>query len=145
MHCMSRAHCRSHRCGWALLPVVMMTAIHPLIGQGTPASTPLQQTDAYGALPAPTGDFQVGRVTVHWIDTSRIEPLSPDHEYRELMADVWYPADRSSGAVAPYLDATAFEKALGTNGFRGQFRGASDAILRGVKTHATIGAPFAGS
>jgi len=61
------------------------------------------------------------------------------------MVDVWYPADPSSGAIAPYLDAQAFEKALGTTGFRDQFRGASDAILHGVKTHATIGAPFAGS
>jgi hypothetical protein len=71
--------------------------------------------------------------------------LSPDHDYRELVVDVWYPADPSSDAIAPYLDTPTFEKALGITGFRDQFRDASDAILRGVKTHATPGAPFAGS
>src|SRR5205823_341872 len=48
-----------------------------------------QATTAPVALPAPTGPFAVGRVTVHWTDTSRFEPLAADHGYRELMVDIW--------------------------------------------------------
>ena len=131
--------------GRGFLAVLTMAATCPLIGQSPPASTSHPQNEVYGTLPAPTGDFKVGRVTVHWVDSSRIEPLSPDHDYRELMVDIWYPAGPSSGAIAPYLDTSAFEKMLGTTGFRDQFRGASDAILKGVRTHAIVGAPFAGS
>lgn len=96
-----------------------------------------------GRLPAPTGEFKVGRVTVHWTDASRIEPLSPDHDYRVLMVDIWYPAESSTGSLAPYLDTSTFEKALGPADFRSWFRDASDVVLKGVETHATIAAPFA--
>src|SRR5260370_42058984 len=63
-----------------------------------------------GALPPPTGPFGVGRVTVHWTDTSRVEPLAADRAYRELMVDVWYPADSAAGPAAEYLDPSAFDK-----------------------------------
>jgi hypothetical protein len=95
------------------------------------------------ALPAPTGPLAVGRVTVEWVDRSRIEPLSPDHGYRVLMVDIWYPVDASSGASALYLDAAAFERAIGAAGLRRQLGGAYDAIREGrVLTHAVPGAPF---
>jgi platelet-activating factor acetylhydrolase isoform II len=94
-------------------------------------------------LPAPTGRLAVGRVTVEWVDRSRIEPLSPDHGYRTLMVDVWYPADASSASLAPYLDGAAFERALGAAGLRRQVGGAYDAIREGrVQTHAVAGASF---
>jgi len=97
-------------------------------------------------LPAPTGPFAVGRVTVEWVDRSRIEPLSPDHGYRVLMVDIWYPADSSAGASAPYLDASAFERAIGAPGLRRQLGGAYEAVREGrVQTHAVAGAPFSRS
>jgi len=97
-------------------------------------------------LPAPTGPFAVGRVTVEWVDRSRIEPLSPDHGYRVLMVDIWYPADSSAGAAAPYLDASAFERAIGAPGLRRQLGGAYEAVREGrVQTHAVAGAPFSRS
>ena len=77
------------------------------------------------------------------VDPTRIEPLSPSHGYRELMVDVWYPADPSAGKTADYLDASAYERALGTEGFQQQFRDAADVIKAGaVQTHAVSGAPF---
>jgi predicted dienelactone hydrolase len=98
------------------------------------------------ALPAPTGPLAVGRVTVEWVDRSRIEPLSPDHGYRALMVDIWYPADASPGASAPYLDAAAFERAIGAAGLRRQLGDAYDAIKEGrVQTHAVVSAPFSHS
>src|SRR5690242_1859594 len=67
-------------------------------------------------LPSPTGSFAIGRVTLRWTDNSRVEPLAPDHRNRELMVDIWYPAEHQSGPRAPYLDAAAFERALGSKG-----------------------------
>ena len=94
-------------------------------------------------LPSPGGPLAVGRVSVQLIDPTRIEPLSPNHGYRELMVDVWYPADPSAGKTADYLDAPAFERALGAAGFQQHFGEASDVIKAGaVQTHAVSGAPF---
>src|SRR5258706_10843588 len=64
-----------------------------------------------GILPTPTGPFGVGRVTVHWTDSSRTEPLAQKANPRELMVDIWYPAESAPGATAEYLNATAFERA----------------------------------
>jgi pimeloyl-ACP methyl ester carboxylesterase len=95
-------------------------------------------------LPSPTGPFAIGRVTVHWIDPSRIEPFSV--KPRELMVDIWYPTDSAAGAPAEYLNVPAFEQALGADGLRKQLGGAYRAIKAGsVRTHAIAGAPFARS
>jgi hypothetical protein len=94
-------------------------------------------------LPVPTGPFAVGRVTIEIIDRSRLEPPSPDPTYRTLVVDVWYPAEKSDGPSAPYLDAASFERALGETGLRRQLGGAYDAIKGGrVLTHAVVRAPF---
>lgn len=50
-------------------------------------------------LPAPSGPFSVGRVTYALVDLSRPEPLAhQDQAHRELMVDVWYPAQGNSTA-----------------------------------------------
>ena len=102
---------------------------------GTPVPT---------ALPPVTGPFAVGKITMHWVDESRIEPLSANHEPREVMVDIWYPAE-SSSIPADYLDVVAYEKALGADGFRNFFRVASDTLKLGAKTHAFAAAPYARS
>jgi pimeloyl-ACP methyl ester carboxylesterase len=97
-------------------------------------------------LPSPTGSFPVGRVTVEWTDRSRIEALSDERSGRRLMVDIWYPADASQGPPALYLDAAAFERALGEAGLRRQLGGAYDIVKAGgVATHAVVNAPFARS
>src|SRR5260370_5259019 len=68
------------------------------------------------ALPVPTGPFGIGRVTVHWTDGSRLEELATDHRNRELMLDIWYPAETHDGPRAQYLDAVALERLSGPNG-----------------------------
>src|SRR5689334_3083476 len=52
-------------------------------------------------LPAPTGQYHVGRVIYDWVDSSRQETLANTNAPRELMIDVWYPMD------TPATDATA--------------------------------------
>lgn len=101
-----------------------------------------------GRLPEPTGTLAVGRVTLLFEDASRIEPLDPKANVRRIMADVWYPAERSSKkeiASAEYLDVAGFERALGADALRKEFRAAYNAIKMGVGTHALKGAPFASS
>ncbi|MHC9292509.1 alpha/beta hydrolase family protein [Mycobacterium sp. LTG2003] len=57
-------------------------------------------------LPAPGGPFAIGTVTYHWRDDSRREIFADDpHARRELMAQIWYPAEKSpSPRRAPYVD-----------------------------------------
>jgi predicted dienelactone hydrolase len=106
-------------------------------------ATDSAKSPALGALPPATGPFAVGKITAHWTDESRLEPLSPNHEPRELMVDVWYPAESSNVVPADYLDVVAYEKALGSDGFQNFFREASDTLRQGVKTHAFAAAPYA--
>lgn len=57
-------------------------------------------------FPRPTGLYAVGTVTYHWIDTSRIAAYGDDPGApRELMAQVWYPAEKPRGQrPARWLD-----------------------------------------
>jgi len=84
-------------------------------------------------------------MTARWTDESRVEPLSPNHEPRELMVDIWYPAESSNAVSADYLDGGTYEKALGSDGFRNFFREASETLRKGIKTHAFAAAPYARS
>lgn len=122
-----------------------MGSLSQLPGARELPSNQQQANNNLGALPVPTGPFHVGKVVVHVTDKSRIEPLSSNHDFRELMVDIWYPADPSPGEPAAYLDVSAFLNALGSDGFKQQLGEASDAIKRGVPTHAVLNAPFARS
>jgi len=66
-------------------------------------------------FPHPTGPYDIGTLTYHWVDASRPEVFAanPD-DRRELMVQIWYPAwaDPSSPR-APYIpDAGAVAPAL---------------------------------
>lgn len=51
-------------------------------------------------LPAPTGPHAVGRTTFHLTDAAREEPFTPaGSDRRELMVQVWYPAEPVPGAA----------------------------------------------
>ena len=67
-------------------------------------------------FPKPTGPYPIGTVTYHWVDTSRREIFSTDvNAKRQLMAQVWYPAKKSSNSAhAPYVqNAAALSLAVG--------------------------------
>src|SRR5262245_22448026 len=55
-------------------------------------------------LPAPTGNYKVGRKSFYWPDSSRTEELTNNpNDKRELMAHLYYPAEAPDGAIpAPY-------------------------------------------
>lgn len=44
-------------------------------------------------FPRPTGPYEIGTVTYHWVDAERPEVFTADpDDRRELMVQVWYPA-----------------------------------------------------
>jgi predicted dienelactone hydrolase len=129
-------------CGFLALAAICFLRLTAVASRPATDST---KSPAFGTLPPPTGPFAVGRTTVHWTDESRFEPLSTNHEPRELMVDIWYPAEPSNQAPANYLDAAAYERTMGADGFRNFFREASETLRQGVRTHAFASAPYARS
>lgn len=52
-------------------------------------------------LPEPTGPYAVGTTEFEWVDESRLEIFSPDPaDHRDLMVQVWYPAEKPASAEA---------------------------------------------
>jgi hypothetical protein len=57
-------------------------------------------------LPAPTGRYAVGTQRQRIVDTKRVDPFARDGNPRELMVQIWYPAEIPNGArLAPYREA----------------------------------------
>ncbi len=56
-------------------------------------------------FPQPSGPYRVGTVTYHWIDATRDETFTDDPaDHRELMVQIWYPAEPAPGAKpGPYV------------------------------------------
>ncbi|MEU7278382.1 alpha/beta hydrolase [Streptomyces sp. NPDC045431] len=56
------------------------------------AGTGAEGGDVVPRLPAPTGPYRIGAVTLHLVDRSRRDPWDPGIPVRELMVTVFYPA-----------------------------------------------------
>ncbi|KWX72343.1 alpha/beta hydrolase family protein [Paenibacillus jilunlii] len=89
-------------------------------------------------LPEPTGQFKVGTQTFHFVDTSREEIYDEAKEgKRELMVQVWYPAQAGTGKYAPLIPDTRILRYMaadyGLPGFIFQH-------LKYVSSHAYSGA-----
>lgn len=72
------------------------------------------------SFPEPTGEYTVGTQTFHLIDKNRKEFVVPNHQVnRELMIQVYYPAEKGTGQPSPYfehIDALT-EQLAATQGF----------------------------
>ena len=56
------------------------------------------------SLPTPTGPHPVGTATFYWVDRSRQEVATADpDDLRQVVAQVWYPAEASAAATTPYF------------------------------------------
>lgn len=66
------------------------------------------------SFPHPTGPYDVGTVTRHWVDAARPEVFTADpDDRRELMAQIWYPTHGNPAKRAPWVqDADALAPAL---------------------------------
>ena len=125
---------------WRTIAVVLVAVLSPEPGHAKQSAAQIRE------LPRPTGALAVGRVTLHLSDRTRHEPVSLGGGSRELMVDIWYPAEPGEGTPAPYLDPRSFSDAASADRLRGLLRGAYDDIRKGrVRTHARQRAPFARS
>ncbi|AWB46367.1 carboxylic ester hydrolase [Paenibacillus sp. CAA11] len=91
----------------------------------------------------PSGEYAVGTTVYHWVDQSRKEEYTEDpSDQRELMVQLWYPAEASSGkGTAAYTDqasaiAEGLNKALSLPSF-------ALSHLGQIQTHALIDAKLA--
>ena len=68
----------------------------------------------FAKFPAPTGQYDVGYTTYHWVDQSRQElnTQDPQHPYRELMVHVFYPTEKNDKAVPVAYDPDAAKSAM---------------------------------
>ncbi|AJS58588.1 alpha/beta hydrolase family protein [Paenibacillus sp. IHBB 10380] len=65
----------------------------------------------------PTGSYKIGTVTYDWRDNQREETLTPESgDKRELMVQIWYPADATAEGegVKYHSNADVFAKAYGS-------------------------------
>ncbi len=91
----------------------------------------------------PTGPYDIGTLTYHWVDGSRADVFSTDPKApREMMVQIWYPAKKGATLpLAPYVeDADAFSKAQAQlHGWPSFMLG----YLKYIKSNARTGAPAA--
>ncbi|WP_171074937.1 alpha/beta hydrolase family protein [Nonomuraea basaltis] len=108
-----------------------------VVSAALPAALPI-----FG-FPEPTGPYDVGTLTYHWVDADRPEifTAAPD-DRRELMVQIWYPAEADPSAPrAPYIEDAAIitptlGRLLGVPGF-------TFSHLGHVRTNAVPSAPVA--
>jgi len=95
------------------------------------------------SFPHPSGPYEIGTLTYHWVDANRQEVFSDDpNAHRELMMQVWYPAKGSlSSPRAPYMqDADTVALALARLEHVPEF---TFGHLKYVTTNAITSAPVA--
>ena len=89
----------------------------------------------------PSGPYEIGTLTYHWVDTNRLEIFGVDRNARrELMVQIWYPANgNASSPRAPYIqDAEAVTRAFARLHHKPAF---AFRQLKAVTTNAIRSAP----
>jgi predicted dienelactone hydrolase len=81
-----------------LIFVALLTVIYSAVVVALPLLLPVFTFEK------PTGPYKIGTVTYNWKDNGRNEILTPDpNDKRELMVQVWYPADaKATGKLGLY-------------------------------------------
>ncbi|MFG6196094.1 alpha/beta hydrolase family protein [Nonomuraea sp. JJY05] len=113
----------------------LAAAIVALLGAMFPASAASATAEAL-SIPRPTGQYAVGRDTLHLVDKKRPDPWVPTAGGRELMVSMYYPAS-TGGSPAPYM--TVDEAGLLLKGLKLDTRFKAGQ-LAGVRVNARVGA-----
>ncbi|MFF2886003.1 acetylhydrolase [Paenibacillus sp. NPDC057967] len=90
--------------------VIVLAVFYSFAALTLPLVLPVIQFDK------PSGPYQIGTVNYHWTDEKREEAYAPGSgDKRELMIQIWYPADsKAKGERAPYVsDADLFAEGYG--------------------------------
>jgi len=92
---------RHHRSGWRRWVPAVLAALALIVAIVLPVLLPVPQLDQ------PDGPFYVGTTTLHLVDASRIDPYAPQPDSaRELMVQLWYPAEAGTGkGHAPWVES----------------------------------------
>lgn len=115
---------------WQLYPVYLLTCLlvansiyqFPKLLVGVVGGLAIVVTTTLSVLlpvfrfDAPTGPYDIGTVTYHWVDAARTEVFNADAKtHRELMVQIWYPAKHDAALQqAVYMpEADAFAAAQG--------------------------------
>jgi hypothetical protein len=87
--------------GWRRWVPVGLALLALVLAVGLPALLPVPQLDD------PGGAFSVGTATLHLVDESRQDPYAPEPgQARELMLQIWYPAEPGTGeGQAPWMES----------------------------------------
>ena len=108
-----------------------------VIAVGLPFAIPIMN------LPEPTGPYIIGTKIYQWADNSRMEWFTPAEEdsddVRELVVQVWYPAETETDKPLPYLDNLNLR--IDALGVAGNFPGFLASHIDLVKTHSFLNAP----
>lgn len=94
-------------------------------------------------FPDPSGSYEVGTSTYHWVDADRPEVFTADpNDRRELMVQIWYPAEADASLPrAPWVqDADALAAALAQ---RYNLPAFAFGHLKYITSHAFPSAPVA--
>ncbi len=120
----------------------VLAALALMAGAGLVSS--LLSTAAYLRLPAPTGEFGVGRDAAVWTDPSRGEAhTAAPGDMRQVRVVAWYPTDGSASTGGSYLrDVEAIADGLVASGELGPV---AVAALRAAGSNAVDGAPHSTS
>ena len=120
---------------WFIVFVVSTAAI--ACPQEAPSNNVSQEV---AELPRPTGPYPIGTVLYDWTDDSREEQWSSVPEKgRELMVQIWYPADSTQGRLyEPYVPDFDRLKASLKQDWPGM-----PSFIPNLKTHAILSAPVA--
>lgn len=90
-----------------------------------------------------TGPYAVGRTTRRWIDPARPEPLTEaPGDFREVMAEIWYPAEAGTGLPAPYFPD--LERLAPNLAASGEVSALEVFGLRYIRSHSRLEARVAG-
>jgi dienelactone hydrolase len=119
-------------CAWPGVPALApgrWTAVGGILALGAAAA--LSTVLPVFRLPAPTGPYPIGTVTLHLIDSAREETLGDrPGGPRELMVQIWYPAGHAGPGepYRPFAESSLVKYHLAL-----------------VRTHAARGVPVAGA
>ncbi|MFB9628352.1 alpha/beta hydrolase family protein [Nonomuraea helvata] len=100
------------------------------------ATSSTDTSDVRFAIPRPTGQYEVGRDTLHLVDGNRRDLWLPTAGARELMVSMYYPA-HAGGSAAPYMAIDEARLLLKGQKLDSVFKAEQ---LAGVHTNAHVGA-----
>ncbi len=102
------------------------------------------KAETHGLL-EPTGPYAIGTCVYHLVDKNRPEPHAKGTgAHRELMVQVWYPAEKNDLSKTPYIASEDIKKMV-RNDLKEVFKAQDSELvfLDILKTHASEDAPIA--